>query len=961
MVRTSKQAKVEPVEWENPIWEYVRDDEEEVKRKRSWGIGRRTKERHDDPSLLGFLSFDNRNTNSSSRQASSNRMMNMHPIAALFDREEGETTTVSLLDAETLTNVNSAWSFLDQPYEISERDWKKQLNKEHCQDSKTLTKVKEQRAAVKNSSKGRKPLKYKDAEDDSWFDLLLSFEGSAPKTNKLNLTNKPRISEWTSNKDSSGTYYDNQPYEISARGFWWQKKREKTQIQRDLNQGKKAHKTAKKAEKTGIQSTSCEHDDDYWLAMFSSGDEGDFERKIPTSPWTKSKKPSSSCQNEKETGQWVKNSEQMSRDTPAKLWDGITATFEPWLVGNEYDNYDSGTSSCSDVSTDTGRSSLKDDDSQAESANSFSDDPGNGNDITIAFDRDENDFQSRYRANTTLLSPLKPILKSSFKEDPLKKSMPTINHDSDLYLGGTNMINREDSVISTVLPKITPAISQDQSIPVCRQTIITPVGKVHEQIDHWGAPISAGPESSNDQDFQSYALALNSAPRVVCCSIKDLDLEQLRLARETGLPIHELSPEELATIFPKLRSVANERSHAHPRSVVIGNSLSFERELPAHFQAVLKREGPQSLYEYEYESGVQKLLLYDSFGNNPRELLKMHVAGGLPEDGLNDVVLVQVEASTVSPTDCAIRRGDTLHKSHVPLPNSPGVDAVGVIYRVDAHTRNKFNLLKGQRVITLSRWGGNSRYLSVKPDDLVKVPDDIDPAEATCLPETYLSVFQILHHGQSASLRYRNNALKGKCFLVVGNMQANFGRAIGQLAAIGGAENVYATAKTKHVQKLVSFGILPVSNDPIEFCARLENRIDIIISLEEPLTPLHHKALRTTGVVITMAQTERKTVSASHLDEKLALFNCSRNKKVAGLAGYCYDVFIEWDRHLKRCKADLRYLIQKLQESKISPYILDRIPLAKVPKAQEMIEAKKLPGFIVCEPWLISKSRAVAL
>jgi NADPH:quinone reductase-like Zn-dependent oxidoreductase len=297
------------------------------------------------------------------------------------------------------------------------------------------------------------------------------------------------------------------------------------------------------------------------------------------------------------------------------------------------------------------------------------------------------------------------------------------------------------------------------------------------------------------------------------------------------------------------------------------------------------------------------------------------------------------------------------------LPNSPGVDVVGVLCRVDSYTEKKYNFRKGERVLTLSKWGGNSRYLELKPEELIKVPNDIDPAEAACLPETYLSAFQVLHHGQSASLRYRSNALKGKSFLVVGNIQSNFGRAIGQLGAIGGAENVYATSKEKHAQKLVSFGMLPISNDPIDWFARLQNRIDLIISLDEPLTPLHYKVLKETGEVIVMTQAKEDIFAEADSGKPTAaaFLNCTRPKRLTSTQSHLYDVFTEWDRQMNRCKSDLQYLVQLLQERKISPYILDRIPLSKVARAHEMIELKRLPGFIVCEPWLVSKSRAVAL
>jgi NADPH:quinone reductase-like Zn-dependent oxidoreductase len=264
--------------------------------------------------------------------------------------------------------------------------------------------------------------------------------------------------------------------------------------------------------------------------------------------------------------------------------------------------------------------------------------------------------------------------------------------------------------------------------------------------------------------------------------------------------------------------------------------------------------------------------------------------------------------------------------------------------------------------MSLTKWGGNARFLAVKPEELVKVPDNVDPAEAACLTETYLSAFQVLHLGQSASMRYLSGALKGKSFLLVGNVQPNFGRAIGQLALIGGADCVYATARSKHAQKLCTFGILPVSNDPLDWCARLAGKIDVVIVLSETLSPLHYKVLAESGQVIVMAHANGDfCLETDRSESKAALLVCTRNKSLSRWQSHNYDVYLEWDRNLKRCKADLQHLVRLLQERSVLPYVLDRIPLTKVPRAHEMIELKKLPGFIVCEPWLVSKSRAVAL
>ena len=75
-----------------------------------------------------------------------------------------------------------------------------------------------------------------------------------------------------------------------------------------------------------------------------------------------------------------------------------------------------------------------------------------------------------------------------------------------------------------------------------------------------------------------------------------------------------------------------------------------------------------------------------------------------------------------------------------------------------------------------------------------------------------------------------------------------------------------------------------------------------------------------------------------------------------------YDVYSQWDKDLETCKKDLVHLLDLLGKKKIKPTVLDRIPLNKVPKAHRIIESKKgLSGFIICEPWLQTKNRALYL
>jgi NADPH:quinone reductase-like Zn-dependent oxidoreductase len=58
---------------------------------------------------------------------------------------------------------------------------------------------------------------------------------------------------------------------------------------------------------------------------------------------------------------------------------------------------------------------------------------------------------------------------------------------------------------------------------------------------------------------------------------------------------------------------------------------------------------------------------------------------------------------------------------------------------------------------------------------------------------------------------------------------------------------------------------------------------------------------------------------------------------------------------------DLEYLLRLLQKEMIDPVIRDILPLGKVAKAQAVLQERRIQGYLVCEPWIKSKSRAVHL
>lgn len=240
------------------------------------------------------------------------------------------------------------------------------------------------------------------------------------------------------------------------------------------------------------------------------------------------------------------------------------------------------------------------------------------------------------------------------------------------------------------------------------------------------------------------------------------------------------------------------------------------------------------------------------------------------------------------------------------------------------------------------------------------VPEALDPSVAVCLAETYLSAFQVLHLGIVTAKRYRKKSLKGKTCLVLGSMDPKMGQAFSEIGKYADVKTIYASAKPKRFDQLESSGIIPLSRDSLEWIDKLEGKVDVIISFEQEVSPLYYSLLSSRGEIVLVCCGEVKVDEALHSPKHSKVF-CKRSKWQQRSRTHIYDMYKEWDENNEKCRKDLNHLIDLLGKEVLSPSVLDRIPLGKVAKAQEMIEAKRLSGFLVCEPWLIAKTRALRL
>jgi hypothetical protein len=168
---------------------------------------------------------------------------------------------------------------------------------------------------------------------------------------------------------------------------------------------------------------------------------------------------------------------------------------------------------------------------------------------------------------------------------------------------------------------------------------------------------------------------------------------------------------------------------------------------------------------------------------------------------------------------------------------------------------------------------------------------------------------------------------------------------------------VYATGKDKQFLAIREVGGAPLGRDPMQWGSILERKIDIIIGIDNSigkseLKKEHLELLGRNGKIVLLCAPDREVKDVIELDE-LAEITENTGRKL-----FHYNVFEAWYADLKQGKRDLTHLLKLLAEGSIQPKILERIPLSRVSKAQDLMEDKKLSGFIICEPWIKGKRKA---
>ena len=154
-------------------------------------------------------------------------------------------------------------------------------------------------------------------------------------------------------------------------------------------------------------------------------------------------------------------------------------------------------------------------------------------------------------------------------------------------------------------------------------------------------------------------------------------------------------------------------------------------------------------------------------------------------------VRLKMLAAGVSYPDVMMRQG--IHPEARRPPFTPGWDVIGA---VDVLGEGVEAVPLGATVAAMPIVGGYAEYLCLPATELVRVPPQLDPAEAVCLVLNYVTAYQMLH--RSARAKPGETAL-------VHAAAGGVGTALLQLARLQGIRT-YGTASTGKLSTVESLG-----------------------------------------------------------------------------------------------------------------------------------------------------------
>ena len=290
---------------------------------------------------------------------------------------------------------------------------------------------------------------------------------------------------------------------------------------------------------------------------------------------------------------------------------------------------------------------------------------------------------------------------------------------------------------------------------------------------------------------------------------------------------------------------------------------------------------------------------------------------------------VRILATAVCQDDVAVRVGNRPFLKKPPFV--PGYSFIGV---VDAVGEEVNDVKVGERVTALTQFGSHAEVIYWKANELVPVPETIDPAETVTLVLNYLVAYQILH---------RVAKVKPKDKVLIIGASGGVGTAFLQLGRLAGLKMYGLASPSKH-HLLIEYGATPIdyhSQDFVEVIRRAEPEgIDYVFNgMDEDTFERSLVVLKRGGVLVHYGGPQ-SFARFLLLVVKLITYNLLPNgKKIEGYGTHRLGVDL--------FREDWQKLFTLLEEGKIKPVIAQKFPILEAPRAYALLESGTVTGNLV--------------
>lgn len=299
---------------------------------------------------------------------------------------------------------------------------------------------------------------------------------------------------------------------------------------------------------------------------------------------------------------------------------------------------------------------------------------------------------------------------------------------------------------------------------------------------------------------------------------------------------------------------------------------------------------------------------------------------------------VRVLAAPVCAPDISARYGQTPFAPR--LPFTPGYAFIGIVdavgHQLGSRVETALHVEVGDLVAALTAYGGYAEYAYWPVDQLITVPDNLDPAEAAVIILNYIVAYHVMHRWAHVKA--------GDRVLIIG-ASGGIGTAFLQLGQLADLKMYGLASKSKH-HILEEYGGIPIDYHTQDFVQLIhELEPDCLDAVFDGMAGDYFSrglsVLRRGGTLVGFGNPMSFCAMLKILSQ-VALYTILPNGKSAkyystGTSRFNRKIFLD----------DWATLFSMLGEGKIKPVILKKFPILEAANANTLLESGQVIGNLV--------------